>query len=84
MKIIHIPRRIFMGFIFLYQKTLSPDHSWLRFMYPYGYCRYFPTCSTYAYQALAKYGVFKGLYLSIKRLLRCTPFHEGGIDKVPE
>ena len=84
MKIIYIPRKIFMGFIFLYQKTLSPDHSWLRHNFPYGYCRYYPTCSDYAYKSFNRHGIFKGGYLSIKRVLRCTPWHKGGIDNVPE
>ena len=43
-------------------------------------CRYNPTCSTYFIQALEKYGVIKGSYLGIKRILRCNPWHEGGYD----
>ncbi|MEJ2102010.1 MAG: membrane protein insertion efficiency factor YidD [Desulfobacterales bacterium] len=46
-------------------------------------CRFYPTCSNYAYQAIQRYGPFKGVYLAIKRLLRCHPFHPGGIDPVP-
>ena len=42
-----------------------------------------PTCSEYAYQAIEKYGVFKGGFLSIKRILRCNPFCKGGFDPVP-
>ncbi|MDO5043723.1 MAG: membrane protein insertion efficiency factor YidD [Coriobacteriia bacterium] len=46
-------------------------------------CIYTPTCSQYAIQAIEKYGPFKGLYLAIKRILRCHPFHKGGYDPVP-
>ena len=46
-------------------------------------CRFYPTCSNYAYQALIRYGLAKGLYLTLKRVLRCQPFSSGGIDPVP-
>ncbi|MEW4411756.1 membrane protein insertion efficiency factor YidD [Clostridium sp. AN503] len=47
------------------------------------HCIYTPTCSQYAIEALQKYGVVKGLWLSIKRILRCHPWAEGGYDPVP-
>ncbi len=43
-------------------------------------CRFYPTCSQYALQALEKYGALKGSYLSIRRVLKCHPFHKGGYD----
>ena len=46
-------------------------------------CKFIPTCSNYAIEAFTKYGFFKGLYLMVKRLLKCNPFHKGGIDLVP-
>ena len=46
-------------------------------------CRFTPTCSAYALEAIQKYGPGKGLLLSIKRVLKCNPFHEGGYDPVP-
>lgn len=46
-------------------------------------CRFTPTCSQYAYEAVLKYGFFKGMYLSLKRILKCHPFHKGGYDPVP-
>ena len=47
-------------------------------------CRFRPTCSAYAYEAIQKYGAFKGRWLAIKRLLRCNPFYKGDIyDPVP-
>jgi putative membrane protein insertion efficiency factor len=49
----------------------------------YNHCIYTPTCSQYAIEALEKYGAWKGLWLTIKRILRCNPFAEGGYDPVP-
>ena len=45
-------------------------------------CRYLPTCSEYCIEALKTFGFFKGIYLSLKRILSCHPFKEGGIDPV--
>ncbi|MBU0465681.1 MAG: membrane protein insertion efficiency factor YidD [Proteobacteria bacterium] len=46
-------------------------------------CRYFPTCSVYALEAVEKHGSLKGTALAVKRILRCHPFHAGGFDPVP-
>ena len=46
-------------------------------------CRYIPTCSQYALEAVEKYGAVKGSWLAAKRILRCNPFHKGGYDPVP-
>lgn len=46
-------------------------------------CRFYPTCSEYAKQAIIKYGLFKGGYLAVKRIVKCHPFNEGGYDPVP-
>lgn len=46
-------------------------------------CRYEPTCSSYTREAVEKYGVFKGLWMGMKRIMRCHPFAEGGDDPVP-
>ena len=45
-------------------------------------CRYYPSCSEYARQAVEKHGVARGLWMGLKRLLRCHPFHAGGLDPV--
>jgi uncharacterized protein len=63
-------------FIVIYQKVLSP-------LTPRT-CRFYPTCSVYMYQAVQKFGVLKGIFYGIKRILRCNPFNNGGYDPVPE
>ncbi len=66
----------------LYQKTLSLDDGWFRGFFPNGYCQFHPHCSEYCYQAVEKYGVFKGLWLGGWRVLRCHPWSKGGFDPV--
>lgn len=66
-----------------YQKTLSFDHGPLAKLFPFWGCRFYPSCSNYTYQAIVKYGVFKGSFLGLKRLLRCHPWTKGGPDPVP-
>jgi putative membrane protein insertion efficiency factor len=48
-----------------------------------GCCRFYPSCSNYAIEAIEKHGVFKGVFLAIWRILRCQPFCKGGFDPVP-
>lgn len=64
----------------IYQKTLSPDHGLFRFLKPFGYCRFRPTCSDYAIMSINKYGVIKGGLKAAWRLLRCNPWNKGGYD----
>lgn len=77
-------RRLGQFLIRIYQKTLSLDHGPLRFLYPNGYCKFYPTCSEYAYQALGKHGFWRGWGLAVKRILRCNPWSQAGLDPVPE
>ena len=58
-----------------YQKTLSPLLGLLGVR-----CRFYPTCSNYTYQAIEKYGTIKGIKKGVKSILKCNPWHEGGID----
>jgi len=65
-----------------YQKTLSFDHGFFKFMFPGGYCKFQPTCSDYAYLAIEKYGVARGGLKAMWRVMRCNPFSKGGYDPV--
>lgn len=65
-----------MAFIRFYQIAISP-------LKPPS-CRFYPTCSHYGLEAIERFGPIKGGYLTIKRLLKCHPFHPGGFDYVPE
>lgn len=74
-------RKIILRIIRFYQKYFSPDTSSFSLLHPFfGTCKFQPTCSEYAYQAIEKYGAIKGLILAIKRILRCHPFSKGGHD----
>ena len=46
-------------------------------------CRFYPSCSTYALEAVTVHGALKGGFLAVKRILKCNPFHSGGVDHVP-
>lgn len=73
-----IMRQLTISFLRIYQAALSP-------ILPFNHCRFYPSCSEYAIEAVEKHGVGKGLVLGGKRLLRCHPFHQaGGYDPVPE
>lgn len=69
-------RSMIRSLIKLYQWTVSP------LIGPH--CRFHPTCSQYAIEAIDRFGVGKGGWLALKRLLRCHPLHSGGYDPVPE
>lgn len=68
----HLPRRLLIAFVRVYQGVVSP---WLG-----AQCRYTPTCSAYAVQALARYGAVRGTVLAVWRILRCNPFGGHGYD----
>jgi hypothetical protein len=73
----------FIALINFYQKTLSPDHGWLKGGFPYGFCRFYPSCSQYAKEAVMRFGLIKGGCLTMKRLIKCNPLHEPGVDLIP-
>ena len=75
-RIIRLPRWFGLCLIKFYQCCISPR-------FP-ACCRYVPTCSQYALIAVERFGLFKGSWLALKRIMRCHPFHEGGYDPVPE
>lgn len=75
-----IPRRIAVLFIELYQRTLSPDHGLLKGLYPYGFCRYYPSCSQYGKIAIQRHGIFKGGAKALWRIVRCNPWTHPSIE----
>ena len=77
-------KRLILGAIRYYQRTLSPDHGPMKFMWPNGYCKYQPSCSEYGYQSVDTHGVIIGVLLMQWRILRCNPWSKGGYDPVPE
>ncbi len=68
-------KKLLLAMIRFYRKHISPTKK--------PCCRFIPTCSAYAVEAIEKYGACKGGWLALKRLLRCHPFHPGGYDPVP-
>lgn len=71
-----MPGKILIKLIRVYQLTLSSLFG--------NRCRFYPTCSQYAQEAISRYGVFKGCYYGVRRILRCHPWHPGGYDPVPD
>lgn len=69
-------KHILLFFIRFYQKAISP--------YKKPCCKYYPTCSNYAIEAIERFGALKGFFLALYRVLRCNPFSRGGYDPVPE
>lgn len=74
-RLLALPRRTLMGLIRGYQKFISPA------LPPA--CRFYPSCSQYAIEAIARHGALRGSWLAARRLARCHPFHPGGVDPVP-
>ncbi len=71
-----ISQRISLFILKAYQYIISPFLG--------NNCRYIPSCSCYTHTAIERFGVLKGVYMGVKRILRCHPFHPGGLDPVPE
>lgn len=70
-----LPKRALLWLIRFYRAAISPSH--------HPCCRFTPTCSQYALEAVEKYGAVKGGYLALRRILRCNPLCKGGYDPVP-
>lgn len=74
---------LLVSLINFYQTVFSPDHSfWGQRRFPFGYCRFYPSCSEYAKQSFLKYGIVHGLIRTAVRILRCNPFSAGGHDPI--
>jgi putative membrane protein insertion efficiency factor len=67
-------QKLIFAFIIFYQRFVSPLTA--------PACRFYPSCSEYALQAIKRYGLWRGLWLSLRRILKCHPFHPGGYDPV--
>ena len=74
--VVSIPARFLILLIIMYQRSLS--------LLLGTSCRFYPSCSSYTREAIAVHGARKGTWLGIRRLCRCHPWHEGGLDPVPE
>jgi uncharacterized protein len=68
-------RSVALGMIRFYQRFISPGLG--------SNCRFYPSCSQYTYEAVAKYGIVRGSWMGFRRILRCNPFNKGGYDPVP-
>lgn len=80
-RVMQLPAAALLGLVWLYQRTVSPV---LPAVFGSGCgCRFAPTCSHYAAEAVRTHGALTGTWLAFRRLLRCTPLHPGGLDPVP-
>ena len=68
-------KRLLLLLVHIYRSCISP-------LFPPS-CRYYPTCSAYALEAIERYGAWRGGWMALRRILRCHPFHRGGYDPVP-
>lgn len=68
-------KRLLLLLVHIYRSCISP-------LFPPS-CRYYPTCSAYALEAIERYGAWRGGWMALRRILRCHPFHKGGYDPVP-
>ena len=71
-------KKIFIDLLCIYKKFFSPffEQKGIK-------CKYYPSCSEYCKQAVEKYGIIKGVFYGVKRIVRCNPFSKGGYDPVP-
>jgi len=77
-------KKVFLAMIRFYQRYLNFRHPFFKTLFlTDAACRFQPTCSEYCYQAINRYGILKGLFLGIKRVLKCHPLSAGGYDPIP-
>jgi putative membrane protein insertion efficiency factor len=70
-----LPARVLLGIVGFYSRAISPALP--------ARCRFYPTCSAYAAEAIARHGAGRGGWLAVRRLVKCAPWHSGGVDLVP-
>jgi putative membrane protein insertion efficiency factor len=85
-KLLDLPKNTELFLISVYQKTLSLDYGYLGKVFPNSKsCKHIPTCSVYGYECVNRFGIFKGNYFLVKRILKCNPWNKSEIyDPVPE
>jgi len=80
----NIIKKLLLACIIFYRRVLSPQTGIFAFFFSSSSgCRFYPSCSQYAYEAIERHGACKGVGLIGARIIRCHPFHDGGIDLVP-
>lgn len=77
-------KAVFLLLIRVYQKVFSLDHGVPSWFWRGRICRFHPSCSHYTYEAVEKFGIWKGVWLGAKRVVRCHPWNDGGYDPVPK
>lgn len=78
-------KKLVLQLIVWYQRYLSPDTGSLgRAFFPQKVCRFFPSCSVYTYESVNHHGIIKGLFLGLRRIMRCHPWSRGGFDPVKQ
>jgi len=77
-------KKLTLFIIKIYQKVFSLDQGIPSFFHSTRICRFHPSCSQYAYEAVEKFGVRVGIWMGIKRISRCHPWNDGGWDPVPK
>ncbi len=77
-----MPAHIVLILIRCYQATFSPDHGFLKALFPLGFCKYSPSCSQYGYNAIEHFGLLKGIGKILWRIIRCNPWSRGGDDYI--
>ncbi len=77
-------KKIILFLIKFYQKVFSLDQGLPSYLFSERFCRFHPSCSEYTYQAVERFGIWRGIWLGLKRVIRCHPWNKGGYNPVPK